>query len=823
MHRTERVKIIVEETLGIERSGEPVTIGIPFPQGVADDKKNIILIDKDENSIPLQTQTLAVWPDKSVKWLLMDFKADCPPNSVSHYYLTIDNSLTGHSPDNDIMRIADNSDFLTIDTGKALFVLDKKTFNPFRSVQIKVDELIDARSSFVTLRDSNNKDFYPVINKMDVETMGELRSTIRAEGHFKSTEHKIFCDFFTRLHFYTGRSIVKIEFTIRNPKAARHPGGLWDLGDPGSIFFKDLSIIFSLKSTSKTNIMWKTQLTNPFNSTTSSSLKIYQDSSGGENWDSPNHVNRYGKVTNSFRGYKVTTDDLLEEGHRATPSLTILSSGKSITAVIPSFWQNFPKSIEADNNTLKLKLFPEQYDDLFELQGGEQKTHTVYVQFESEADNVINLDWTERPLIVKNSPEWYARSMALGYVSPQSEDKNIVYQTLVDKAIKGPDSFFELREKIDEYGWRNFGDVYASHEVVFYKGKLFPFVSHYNNQYDIINACVLQFCRSGDVRWFELLRDLARHVADTDIYHTRDDRPAYNGGHFWHTDHFMHAQTSTHRAFSKKNVGVNGMKFYGGGPSTENCYTTGLKNHYLLTGDVISRDAVIELAEWSMNRKIPEMSPMGIARKVKKIISDLLNEFSNAPGRGEANAINTLLDAYELTDDRRYLSRSETIIRQFISPADDIHRLNQQQIELRWFYLIFLQSVGKYLDVKDNMEERDKMYDYAKNSLLYHAEWMLKNEVPYKQMFHAVEIPSSTWPAHDVRKSAVFDYAYKYADNNTRNEFRAKAEYFFNKAIEDVMSFNDESIAFVRPLAVLMHYGVMHTYFQNASDDAESL
>jgi hypothetical protein len=34
-------------------------------------------------------------------------------------------------------------------------------------------------------------------------------------------------------------------------------------------------------------------------------LLIYQDSSGGENWQSLNHVNRDNEVKTSFRGYKL--------------------------------------------------------------------------------------------------------------------------------------------------------------------------------------------------------------------------------------------------------------------------------------------------------------------------------------------------------------------------------------------------------------------------------------------------------------------------------------------------------------------------------------
>jgi hypothetical protein len=311
------------------------------------------------------------------------------------------------------------------------------------------------------------------------------------------------------------------------------------------------------------------------------------------------------------------------------------------------------------------------------------------------------------------------------------------------------------------------------------------------------------------------MSDLARHVIDIDIYHTKDDRPAFNGGIFWHTDHFMHAETSSHRSFSKKNMKASGIKSYGGGLTPENCYTTGLCIYYYLEGNEMARETVIEVADWIMSLDKLEKSIYGILRKGKKIIYSLLNKYSSAPGRLQANAVNALLDAFELTGDRKYLARAERFIQKYISPSDDIDMLNRQQIENRWFYLIFLQSLGKYLDIKDGMNEHDKMFHYSKNSLIFHAKWMLENEVPYKQLFHIVEIPSTTWPAQDIRKSVVFDYAYKYTNGALQKAFKEKSDFFYDTSIRDIRSFDDESSTFVRPLAVLMNYGVMHTYFQN--------
>ena len=150
------------------------------------------------------------------------------------------------------------------------------------------------------------------------------------------------------------------------------------------------------------------------------------------------------------------------------------------------------------------------------------------------------------------------------FVAPHASESER-YNVYVESVIEGPNSFFENREVIDEYGWRNFGEVYADHEAV-KKLEGEPLVSHYNNQYDFLNAACIHFLRSGDDRWRQLLAEGVRHIIDIDIYNTNQDRSDYNGGLFWHTDHYREAATATHRTYSRRN---ESGKNYGGGPSNE--------------------------------------------------------------------------------------------------------------------------------------------------------------------------------------------------------------------------------------------------------------
>ena len=185
-----------------------------------------------------------------------------------------------------------------------------------------------------------------------------------------------------RAHFFAGLPAVRLLVTLRNPRAAVHPGGFWDLGDPGSIFVRDVSLTLALASDlGPAAIRCSPEAGAPWESCVSS-VEIYQDSSGGENWRSTNHVNRRGVVPNAFRGYRMRADGGERIGIRATPIVAVDAGGKRVAAVLPAFWQNFPKAIERIGGAHSLSASSRNsIGDVHEIQGGEQKTHECFFSF----------------------------------------------------------------------------------------------------------------------------------------------------------------------------------------------------------------------------------------------------------------------------------------------------------------------------------------------------------------------------------------------------------------------------------------------------------
>jgi hypothetical protein len=346
-----------------------------------------------------------------------------------------------------------------------------------------------------------------------------------------------------------------------------------------------------------------------------------------------------------------------------------------------------------------------------------------------------------------------------------------------------------------------------------------PIISHYNNQFDSVYGGILQLARTGDVSWFELFDPLARHVSDVDVYHTEKDRAAYNGGLFWHTDHYSDAGTCTHRTYTVRNAKPG--QDYGGGPSDEQNYTTGLLHHYYLTGNPESRAAVVSLADWVINIDDGSQTVLGLLDNGPTgLASATADADFHTLGRGAGNSVNTLLDGWLLTGERRYLDYAEVLIQRVVHPEEDIDELELLDAESRWSYTVFLSALARFLDIKDEADAHDETYNYAAASLAYFGRWVLHNERPYFDHAEQLEFPTETWAAQELRKANVLRLAAKYCDAEERSAMLKRGEELADRAWDDLERFESRHVS--RALAIVMSEGARDCWlrqqpFENSS------
>ncbi|MBI3408472.1 MAG: hypothetical protein HY040_08975 [Planctomycetes bacterium] len=697
------------------------------------------------------------------------------------------------------LRIREDRKQILVDTDAAVFSIDPTFSNPIQSVGHSGNEVLASESTRLVFKDANGRIAKPQVEHVAFEERGPVRATLRVEGHFRGRSA---CRFVARLCFFAGTGLVRVRLTLHNPNRAKHRGGLWDLGDPGSILFRELALELDVASDAAGEIVWRAERGQPARAS-QGPLEIFQASSGGTNWQSKNHVDRHGRVPLPFQGYRGFDSGGALTGLRASPMLSLRGRNGTVTVAVPEFWQQFPKALSADGKTLRIGLFPGQFGDHFELQGGEQKTHTLWLHFGKDANFESSpLDWVDSPARAFATPEWVAESGAIPYLRPAVDDPDHRLQELLADVMDGPNSFFARREIIDEYGWRNFGELYADHEAEFYQGPQ-PAVSHYNNQYDVVYGTLLQFFRTGDARWMELHDALARHVIDIDIYHTSRDRAAYNGGLFWFTDHYKSAATCTHRTYSRANC-QTGDRSYGGGPSSNHNFTTGLLSHYFVTGDPSVREAVLSLADWVVNMDDGRRTVLGLIDDGPTGLASCTGTLDyHGPGRGSGNSINALLDAWIVTGRHDYLQKAEQLIRRSIHPADDIWALDLLNVEKQWSYTVFLAVLARYLDFKAETGVLDSMFAYARASLLHYVSWMVENEVPYFDHPEKLKYPTEAWAGQEFRKANVLRLSAAYADDRLRSRLLRRGQDLADRAWSDLQQFASRTSARGAALAMV--------------------
>jgi hypothetical protein len=134
-------------------------------------------------------------------------------------------------------------------------------------------------------------------------------------------------------------------------------------------------------------------------------------------------------------------------------------------------------------------------------------------------------------------------------------------------------------------------------------------------------------------------------------------------------------------------AGRYGLRYSSGGPNAGHCYVASLAQHYYLTGDRVSRDAFLEVADWAVHS--PWFTRMMMGDK-----------------RGIGNFLMTHVYAYRLTADRKYYEAALRMFDQVHQPFEGLGAT------------LFVKAAGRFLDMKAEDGEIDADYQKALGKML---------------------------------------------------------------------------------------------------------
>jgi hypothetical protein len=174
------------------------------------------------------------------------------------------------------------------------------------------------------------------------------------------------------------------------------------------------------------------------------------------------------------------------------------------------------------------------------------------------------------------------------------------------------------------YGWLDYGDIKVHWDRATGTWILKGRHGWTNSEWDPRHGVWVAYLRSGDPRLFEMAEALTRHSIDVDTCHYHPFRPYAVGG--------------SHR---------HNVSHWGDETCPSHTFIDNWVDYYLLTGDGRTLDVLREAGDFFLNFRWTD---------------DPVYSFSL---RGAANAFRGLIYLYELTGERRYLSRAEELFTVF--------------------------------------------------------------------------------------------------------------------------------------------------------------
>ena len=701
----------------------PVWTGVALPPGAVSDAASLRLADAAGSALPAQFDVLARWADGSIRWVLASWfaapgaaGADGP--SDEQFVLTAGAAAEAPAPPHPAVVGPDTHRY-EVNTGPLAFYLSRHGFAGLTEVRLDVDGEGQLPANDYVCDESPDSGIVAVdadgvahtsqlgrVERVEVELPGPIHACVAVHGDLRSQRGaEALLRYCLRVHAFAGSTLVRMVLTVHNPRPTGRAGdgARLVLGQSGAVLLRELT--YALRARLPFGRRTVTLSPEPGSMhdriPLTAALGVYQDSSGGENWFHRTHVNRDNVIPLSFRGYRVDYDGRgIAAGLRAEPWLEVADMRWAVALAAPGFWQNFPKSLGADaDGTVRLGLWPGQFADLHEIQGGEQKTHEFYVYFrhrrrgrdESPAPYAREVMpvCLRRPSALA-SAESYARSGAIDAMVPAAAGAFAEYEAVAAAAVRGTVNLFTHREEADEYGWRHFGDTPAYNEGDRTRGPYdgLRVVSHYNNEYDLGLTMLAQAVRTFDAEaslsdgWWRLGLEALWHEADIDVYHTTDDpAPIYNGGTFTHTGHGVDAGRSTHRAGPRdEHWGILDWPWgRGSTPESGHVRTRGIVLAYLLTGDRHLLDVSWEVAGL-------------IAWKIEQ---DRFAQI-DVPNRSAGHNLQVLQDAWTLSWDERYLALCRKIVENLRIEAVT-GRLGRGP-GADWSCDIYTRNLGRFID-----------------------------------------------------------------------------------------------------------------------------
>jgi hypothetical protein len=609
------IELVVEEAAGVDRSGWPVTFGVPFAKGQLKSADQLGIVTADGKALAQENRVVANWPDESIKWVHFDSQVDLPKNSKQTF--RIEEKGANEIKLSAKLNVKKEGDGVSVDTGAISFNLSPNGGGVLENVRLANGETISKggnhKLSFVEQAPTPNPpekrgnwkrpipegakviELSASDNKAEIiiERQSALAATILVKGWYEGGGRKA-CRYDVRVTAFADKPYLKIQHTLIYTE------------DPEKFFISGLSYGIGLGGGVTAQIGGEGTTTHKMNPQQGGYLLA------------PGPEIMHNGILISNAAEKTVTYEVFEGGKKVSGAsgkeprgwVAVQTSNSGIAVAVRDFHHLHPKEISVDSHGVELGLWSPHANLMIDCSNpsygevirtetrlggcacGWAKTHEIWVAYHGTAaqEPALALNMVragQEPVYVIPNPVYVCATGAMGMLAPMNREAyphfEIQHETFWAWIMKNSevlhwDGFFNYGASLCEFENHVTRGTEGARNTWVWR----DYAGWWNNDFDPNHQLWRAYVRSGERRLVKFAETMSRCVGDE------------IGVHYFNPDvPHAHPVGAGHR---------HDMSPWGAIPVTYGTDPQGNTDMWYLLGDLRARDVLRDYASWFAER-----------------------------------------------------------------------------------------------------------------------------------------------------------------------------------------------------------------------------
>ena len=547
------------------RSAVGISWGVPWSEGSIQKNQKFVLKTSVGQVKPLQSWTLAYWPDGSIKWTGFATTA----NGEDTGEMTIETS-GGVEPNGPTVRINTTDSSSIVDTGVMQVHLGSAgQSNLINSIisngrevarNGRLEAILQVGTETDYLNPSPRQAYLSLIKKVTIEQHGPVRAVVKFEGIQKAINgSREWLPFVVRLYFYAGLEPIKVVHTI-----------MYD-GDKDKDFVRGLALTFevplrgalrerTVRFAGADGGLWSEPLITGGRAGFGGFSGRGRGTAATDTQDPSAHWDEFKLVQPNSEGFSIVKRTNVQsswvkaaEGNRAAGYVFIGDGTGSMGLALKDFWQSYPSALEIsgatseaatvrvwlwspDGPVMDMRFYDtrghgnvnssgnyEDYEAGYDDPYGVARTSELMLypsqQTPARDESVAQATMADEPPLLTVTPETIHDAGIFGVWS--LPDRSTPFKISVeDRLAGGLDYYKNAVEQHHWYGFWNYGDVRHAYDAQRHEWRYD--VGGYawdNTELGTVLWLWYSYIRTGDADVFRMAEAMTRHASEVDTYH----------------------------------------------------------------------------------------------------------------------------------------------------------------------------------------------------------------------------------------------------------------------------------------------------------------